>query len=129
MLFNRNWKRKQINMITLKKNFEFKRVMNKGKCINGKFIAMYVFPNKLKKARVGFAISKKAGKAHDRNKIKRLIRENFRILESEFGQSLDIVFLWKNKILADEVDFYMIKEEVLKLIKREKDEKNSVKTN
>lgn len=116
-------------MITLKKNFEFKRIMNRGKCISGKFIAMYVFPNKLKKLRVGFAISKKAGKAHDRNRIKRLIRENVRLLESEFGQSLDIVFLWKNKISADEIDFYTVKEEVLKLIKREKDERNSVKAN
>ena len=116
-------------MITLKKNFEFKRVMNRGKCINGKFIAMYVFPNKLKKRRVGFAISKKAGKAHDRNRIKRLIRENVRLLESELGQSLDIVFLWKNKISADDVDFYMIKEDLLKINKSDKNEKNSVKAN
>ena len=116
-------------MITLKKNFEFKRVMNRGKCINGKFIAMYVFPNKLKKLRVGFAISKKAGKAHDRNRIKRIIRENIRLLESEFGQGLDIVFLWKNKISADEVDFYEIKNELLKMNMRVKDEKNNSKSN
>ena len=48
-------------MDTLKKNFEFKRVLSRGKCINGKFLAIYVFPNKLNKVRVGFAIGKKAG--------------------------------------------------------------------
>jgi len=116
-------------MTTLKKNFEFKRVMNRGKCINGNYIAMYVFPNKLKKLRVGFAISKKAGKAHDRNRIKRIIRENVRLLELEFGQGLDIVFLWKNRISADEVDFYEIKNELLKMNKRVKDEKSSSKSN
>jgi len=105
-------------MTTLKKNFEFKRVMNKGKCINGKFIAMYVFPNKLKKLRFGFAISKKAGKAHDRNRIKRVIRENVRLIEFDFESSFDIVFLWKNKISADELDFYIIKEEILDLYRR-----------
>jgi len=116
-------------MTTLKKNFEFKRVMNRGKCINGNYIAMYVFPNKLKKFRAGFAISKKAGKAHERNRIKRVLRENVRLLEEEFGQGVDIVFLWKNKISADEVEFYKIKEEIIKLIKREKDEKNRIKVN
>jgi len=120
-------------MTTLKKNFEFKRVMNKGKCINGNYIAMYVFPNKLKKLRVGFAISKKAGKAHDRNRIKRLIRENVRLMECCFSQSSDIVFLWKNKILADDVDFYKIKEELInlnkKFLQRDKNEKNSLKIN
>ena len=114
-------------MTTLKKNFEFKRVINRGKCINGNYIAMYVFPNKLKKLRVGFAISKKAGKAHERNRIKRLIRENVRLMEQDFGQGLDIVFLWKNKISADEADFYKIKEELIKLNKRDKNEKNSIK--
>ena len=49
-------------METLKKNFEFKRVLSRGKCINGKFLAIYVFPNKLNCVRVGFAIGKKAGK-------------------------------------------------------------------
>ena len=102
-------------MTTLKKNFEFKRVINRGKCINGKYIAMYVFPNKLKKLRVGFAISKKAGKAHERNRIKRIVRENVRLIEADFSQSFDIVFLWKNKISADEVNFYEIKEEIIKL--------------
>lgn len=102
-------------MTTLKKNFEFKRVINRGKCINGKYIAMYVFPNKLKKLRFGFAVSKKAGKAHDRNRIKRIVRENVRLLEQEFGQSVDIVFVWKNRISADEVNFFEIKEELKKL--------------
>ena len=52
-------------MDTLKKNFEFKRVLSRGKCINGKFLAIYIFPNKLNRLRVGFAIGKKAGKAHE----------------------------------------------------------------
>ncbi len=105
-------------MTTLKKNFEFKRIMNKGKCIGGKLITIYVFPNKLKKLRVGFAVSKKAGKAHDRNRIRRILRENVRLLEKEFDQGVDVIFLWKNKILADEVDFYIIKEEIRSLYKR-----------
>ena len=117
-------------MTTLKKNFEFKRIMNKGKCVSGKLIAIYVFPNKLKKLRVGFAVSKKAGKAHDRNRIRRLLKENVRLHEREFDHNLDIIFLWKNKISVDDTDFYLVEEEILNLYRRflqKNDEKTSVK--
>ena len=104
-------------MDTLKKNFEFKRVLSRGKCINGKFLAIYVFPNKLNTLRVGFAIGKKAGKAHDRNRIRRLIRENFRLVENELQKGLDIVFVWKNLVPADKVEFKRIKEDINILVK------------
>ena len=34
-------------MITIKKNFEFRRVLSRGKNVNGSNIAIYFFPNKL----------------------------------------------------------------------------------
>ena len=104
-------------MDTLKKNFEFKRVLSRGKCINGKFLAIYVFPNKLNKLRVGFAIGKKAGKAHDRNRIRRLIRENYRLIEKSLKTGIDIVFVWKNLIPADKVEYKRIKDDVSLLTK------------
>jgi ribonuclease P protein component len=104
-------------MNTLKKNFEFKRVLNRGKCINGKFLAIYVFPNKLKELRVGFAIGKKAGKAHDRNRIRRLIRENYRVIEKNLTLGLDIVFVWKNKLPADKLLYIDIENDVKLLVK------------
>ena len=105
-------------MDTLKKNFEFKRVLSRGKCINGKFLAIYIFPNKLNRLRVGFAISKKAGKAHDRNRIRRLIRENYRLIENELKPGLDIVFVWKNLIPADKVEYLKINVDYLEKYNR-----------
>ena len=104
-------------MNTLKKNYEFKRVLNRGKCINGKFLAIYVFPNKLNTLRVGFAIGKKAGKAHDRNRIRRLIRENYRLIENKLELGHDIVFVWKNILPADKVEYEKIKNDVNLLMK------------
>ena len=104
-------------MDTLKKNFEFKRVLSRGKCINGKFLAIYVFPNKLNKLRVGFAIGKKAGKAHDRNRIRRLIRENYRLIEDNLEKGKDIVFVWKNLIPADKIEYKKIELDVCLLKK------------
>ena len=104
-------------MDTLKKNFEFKRVLSRGKCINCKFLAIYVFPNKLKKVRVGFAIGKKAGKAHDRNRIRRLIRENYRLILDRLEEGLDIVFVWKNILPADKIEYKKVKADVDLLLK------------
>ena len=104
-------------MNTLKKNYEFKRVLNRGKCINGKFLAIYIFPNKLNSLRVGFAIGKKAGKAHDRNRIRRLIRENYRLVENEIKTGFDILFVWKNRVPADKIEYKQIKNDVDLLVK------------
>ena len=104
-------------MDTLKKNFEFKRVLSRGKCINGKFLAIYVFPNKLNRLRVGFAIGKKAGKAHDRNRIRRLIRENYRLRENMIKPGFDIVFVWKNRLSADNIVYKQIEDDVNLLVK------------
>lgn len=119
-------------MITIKKNFEFRRVLSRGKSLNGKNVAIYFFPNKLGFLRFGFAIGKKAGRAVDRNRIKRLIRESVRLTDFSFFKSMDLVFVWKNKISADKVDFFEIKKEIEYLCKKginTKNEKNSVKSN
>ena len=117
-------------MITIKKNFEFRRVLSRGKSVNGNNVAIYFFPNKLNQVRYGFAIGKKAGKAVSRNRIRRVIKEATRLIsiESDFG--IDIVIVWKNRISADKVDFYDIKREIEILFKKGKCcEKTSVKSN
>ena len=117
-------------MITIKKNFEFKRVLSRGKSVNGNNIAIYFFPNRLNQLRFGFAIGKKAGKAVSRNRIKRVIREATRLTLMKFDTGMDIVIVWKNKISADKVDFFEIKKEIEYLYKKGRNsEKISVKSN
>ena len=99
-------------MITIKKNFEFKRVLNRGKSVNSKNIAIYFFPNKLNLLRFGFAVGKKAGKAFERNRIKRILREAARLTEIDLHRGFDLVFVWKNRVSADKVNFFEIKKEV-----------------
>ena len=99
-------------MITIKKNFEFKRALSRGKSVNGKYIAIYFFPNKLNLLRFGFAVGKKAGKAVERNRIKRIIREAARLSATDFKKGFDLVFVWKNRVSADKVRFYDVKKDV-----------------
>ena len=49
--------------------------------------------------RLGMTVSRKAGNAVQRNKIKRLLREFFRLNKSRFPASQDIVIIAKRGIL------------------------------
>lgn len=48
-------------------------------------------PNDIGHNRLGLAISRKAGNAVRRNKIKRMVRESFRLLQHELPGSYDLV--------------------------------------
>ena len=81
----------------LKKNYEFRNVLTKGKYYSGKNIEAFIKDNNKNCNFLGLAISVKTAKAVRRNKIKRLIRENYKILEPQIKNGKSIVFLWKKK--------------------------------
>ena len=94
----------------LKKNYEFKNVLSKGKYYSGKNIEAFIKDNNKSFNFLGLAISVKTGKAVKRNKIKRLIRENYKILEPQIMNGKNIVFLWKKKVDTEKATFENIKE-------------------
>ena len=64
----------------LLKRADFLRVYEQGKRFEGRFMTVFILPAKLDIHRVGITATKKAsGKAHDRNRAKRLLRESFRL--------------------------------------------------
>lgn len=82
---------------TLKKNYEFKTVMNKGKFYRGRYITVYINENKEEKNKIGIAVSKKLGKANKRNRLKRLIRESYRLKKDNLKKGYNIVFIWNKQ--------------------------------
>ena len=81
----------------LKKNYEYKRVLTKGKYYSGKYIE---------------AIGVKIAKAVKRNHIKRLIRENYKNLEEKVNSGNTVVFLWKKKIDIKNANYKNIKQDM-----------------
>ena len=96
----------------LKKNYEFKKVLSKGKYYSGKNIEAFIKDNNKNYNFLGLAISVKIGKAVRRNKIKRLIRENYKILEPQIKDGKSIVFLWKKKVDIENATFENIKSDM-----------------
>ncbi len=99
---------------TLKKNYEFKNVLTKGKYYKGNYIDIYIKKNNKKYNNMGIAVSVKVGKAVKRNRIKRLIRENYRLLENKILIGYDIIFLWKKNKDVNEANFFNIKNDMIK---------------
>ena len=108
----------------LKKNYEFKNVLSKGKYYSGKNIEAFIKDNNKNYNFLGLAISVKTGKAVKRNKIKRLIRENYKILEPQIKNGKSIVFLWKKKVDIENATFENIKNDINSIF-----EKSNIKNN
>ncbi len=104
----------------LKKNYEFKKVLSKGKYYSGKNIEAFVLKNNKECNYLGLAISSKIAKANKRNKIKRLLRENYNKIEKKINKGNTIVFLCKKNINIENINFYSVKEDIIQILDRAK---------
>jgi len=94
--------------IMLKKNYEFKKVLSKGKYYSGEYIEALILPNIKGKNTLGIAVNTKLGTAVQRNSIKRLFRESYSKLELNIEDGQEIVFLWKKKQPIEKATFQNI---------------------
>ena len=56
-------------------------------------LTVYALPNRLGHPRLGMSVSRKVGTAVRRNRIRRLIREAFRLLQHDLPQGYDLVIV------------------------------------
>ncbi len=82
---------------SLKNNFEFRRLYNKGKSAASQLLVVYCRKNGRPGNRLGITVSKKVGKAVHRNKLRRRLRETYRLSEGRFAHGWDIVVVARIK--------------------------------
>ncbi len=101
----------------LKKNYEFKTVLTKGKCFKENEIEIFILKNNKKRNFLGIAIGTKNGKSFQRNRAKRIIRECYTKLENKITDGNNIVILMNKNFDIENITFSKVLEEMDKIFK------------
>jgi ribonuclease P protein component len=83
----------------LTQKWEFQRGYQKGKKYWNRCFVMYVVWNSLNQTRLGITATKKLGGSVKRNRIKRLIRESFRLSKHQIRQGYDIIVVGRSEAI------------------------------
>jgi ribonuclease P protein component len=93
---------------------QYTLVYRQGKVWANSLLVMKAMPNGLSLSRYGFSVTKKVGKAVQRNRLKRLLREIMRLQSLRSGW--DIVFIVRS--VAVNTDYHQLERAVTKLLTR-----------
>lgn len=88
---------------SLKLNHIFRRLYSSAGQANS-YLVLYARPNHLGINRVGITVSKKLGKAHIRNRVRRRLREAYRLNEMRFCTGWDIVVVARSRCIDCDFD-------------------------
>ena len=80
----------------LRRPSEFKKVLSSGRRIVTPHFIFYVYRKDEGKRRLGISISRKIGGATRRNRIRRLLREAFRLEKAGLPEGIDMVAIVKD---------------------------------
>jgi ribonuclease P protein component len=72
---------------------DYRRIFQKGKARKTEHLRIYICSNPLPYRRLGISVGKRVGGAVIRNRLKRLVREFFRVNKNLFPESSDVVIV------------------------------------
>ena len=97
----------------LKENHLFRRAYNRGKSAADSRLALYVRRNGQKLNRLGITVSTKVGCAVVRNRVRRRLREIYRLNEDRLSPGCDVVVV--ARVLAASSDYHRLEKSFLRL--------------
>ena len=82
---------------SLKLNHLFRKLYRKGKSAAGKYLVLYCRRNGTQENRIGLTVSAKLGHAVVRNRLRRRLREVYRLHENQFQPGWDLVVVARSR--------------------------------
>ena len=107
----------------IRNKFEFNRVYSKGRSYVNQMMIIHVVNSSNVKGRVGFAVGKKIGNAVIRNRIKRLMREAYRISQHCINQNVSMILIARKPLV--DAKSYLVQKSFMELCKKAKIVKRS----
>ncbi|MGL5692828.1 MAG: ribonuclease P protein component [Peptostreptococcaceae bacterium] len=101
----------------LKKDSDFRKVYKHGKSFANKHLVMYILNNKSEDSRIGISVSKKVGKAITRNKVRRRMKEAYRLnIDENIKKGYDIVFI--ARVAIKDVSYQDVEKSMKHLVRK-----------
>jgi ribonuclease P protein component len=101
---------------TLRMNYEFSRVYQKGRYISGRHVVLHYLKRNGSQNRLGITASRKVNGSVRRNRVKRLLRESYRLVENQIKPGYDLVLVGRDSVVPP--DLKTVCPEVARLLQR-----------
>lgn len=82
----------------LRNKNDFTAIYKRGKSVGERYIVLFYRKNDLGYKRIAFLASKKVGNSVRRNRARRLMRENYRLMSDDLKDGYDMIFIARNSI-------------------------------
>ena len=102
--------------VTLKENNEFRRINRKGKSAVSPQLVIYCQRNRRGHSRLGVSVSTKLGCAVVRNRVRRRIREIYRLNKAKMLPGYDLIVV--ARVRAVETDYQKLDRTYLRLLEQ-----------
>lgn len=95
---------------------DFKKVYDNAEAYHSSKLVLFVLHTSNPIIRIGFVAGKKVGNAVQRNRVKRLLREVYRLNKNNLSSGIDLVVVAKKA--SSEMSFKEVEQELLRLYKK-----------
>lgn len=102
--------------VTVKENYEFRRIYRKGKSTVSPQLVIYCQRNRRGHSRLGVSVSTKLGCAVVRNRVRRRIREIYRLNKAKMLPGYDLIVV--ARVRAVETDYQKLDRTYLRLLEQ-----------
>lgn len=103
------------SIYSIKENYEFRRLYKRGNSFATPYLVVYALRTRRGVNRIGLTVTPKIGKAVTRNRIKRLLREAYRLNQDKICKSYDFILVARSKIVG--VKCQRVERELVRAVK------------